>query len=89
MEMLKVSSKSNPGMVAGAIAGVIRTNGSAELQAIGGGAVNVTVKAIAIASSFLAEEGITISFLPSFTDIKASEELELTAISFKIDSKKE
>ena len=39
MEVLKVSSKSNPNSVAGALAGVIREHGSAEIQAVGAGAI--------------------------------------------------
>ena len=52
MEILKVSAKSNPNSVAGALAGVIRENGSAEMQAIGAGALNQAVKAVAIARGF-------------------------------------
>ena len=36
MEVLRVSATSNPNSVAGAIAGVIREKGAAELQTIGG-----------------------------------------------------
>lgn len=54
MEVLKVASNSNPNKVAGALAGVIREKGKAELQAIGAGAVNQAVKAIAIARGYLA-----------------------------------
>ena len=86
MELLKVSSKSNPGMVAGAVAGIIRSSGSAEIQAIGAGAVNQAVKAIAIAVSYLEGDGIAISFVPSFADIDSGDEQKLTALSFKIDS---
>ena len=53
MEVLKVSSKSNPNSVAGALAGVLREKGSAEIQAIGAGALNQAVKAIAIARGFM------------------------------------
>ena len=86
MELLKVSSKSNPGMVAGAVAGIIRTSGVAEIQAIGAGAVNQAVKAIAIAVSYLEPDGIRISFVPSFADIDTENEQKLTMIRFKIDS---
>ena len=50
MEVLKVSTKSNPNSVAGALAGVLRESGTAELQAIGAGALNQAIKAVAIAS---------------------------------------
>ncbi|MDU6986143.1 MAG: stage V sporulation protein S, partial [Terrisporobacter othiniensis] len=54
MEVLKVSSKSNPNSVAGALAGVLREKGSAEIQAIGAGALNQAIKSIAIARGFVA-----------------------------------
>lgn len=49
METLKVSSKSSPNSVAGALANVMREKGSVEIQAIGAGALNQAIKAIAIA----------------------------------------
>ena len=52
MEVLKVSSKSSPNSVAGAVAGVIRESGAVEVQAVGAGAANQAIKAIAIARSF-------------------------------------
>ena len=65
MEVLKVSSKSNPNSVAGALAGVLREKGSAEIQAIGAGAL----KAIAIARGFVAPSGMDLVCVPAFTDI--------------------
>ena len=70
MEVLKVSAKSNPNSVAGALAGVIRENGSAEMQAIGAGALNQAVKAVAIARGFVAPHGVDLICIPAFTDIK-------------------
>ena len=49
MEILKISSKSNPNSVAGAIAGLVKEVDRAEMQAIGAGALNQAVKAVAIA----------------------------------------
>ena len=69
MEVLKVSSKSNPNSVAGALAGVLREKGSAEIQAIGAGALNQAVKAIAIAWGFVAPSGMDLVCVPAFTDI--------------------
>ena len=69
MEVLKVSSKSNPNSVAGAVAGVLREKGSAEIQAIGAGALNQAVKAIAIARGFVAPSGMDLVCVPAFTDI--------------------
>ena len=83
MEVLKVSSKSNPNSVAGAIAGVIREHGMAEIQAIGAGAINQSVKAIAIARGFVAPIGIDLVFIPAFTDVEINGE-ERTAIKLII-----
>ena len=69
MEVLKVSSKSNPNSVAGALAGVLREKGSAEIQAIGAGALNQAVKALAIARGFVAPSGMDLVCVPAFTDI--------------------
>ena len=69
MDVLKVSSKSNPNSVAGALAGVLREKGSAEIQAIGAGALNQAVKAIAIARGFVAPSGMDLVCVPAFTDI--------------------
>ena len=66
MEILKVSAKSRSTAVAGAIAGVVRESGRAEVQAIGAGAVNQAVKAVAIARGYLAEDGISVVCIPSF-----------------------
>jgi len=79
MEVLKVSARSNPNSVAGALAGVLRENGSAEMQAIGAGAINQAIKAIAIARGFVAPSGIDLVCIPAFTDIMIDNE-ERTAI---------
>ncbi len=79
MEVLKVSSKSNPNSVAGALAGVIREHGSAEIQAVGAGAINQAVKAIAIARGFVSPSGIDLVCIPAFADITIDGE-ERTAI---------
>lgn len=69
MEILKVSSKSSPNSVAGALAGVIREKGSVEIQAIGAGAINQAVKAVAIARGFVAPNGMDLICIPAFTEI--------------------
>jgi len=83
MEVLKVSAKSNPNSVAGALAGVIREKGSAELQAIGAGAINQAVKAVAIARGYVAPSGLDLVCIPAFTDIVIDGE-ERTAIKLII-----
>jgi stage V sporulation protein S len=70
MEVLKVSSKSNPNSCAGAMAGVIRTAGAVDVQVVGAGALNQAVKAIAIARGYLAPSGVDLVCVPSFTDIE-------------------
>ena len=68
-DILKVSARSRPSAVAGAIAGVVRENGRAEVQAIGAGATNQAVKAVAIARDYLRETGIEAICLPAFIDV--------------------
>jgi len=79
MEVLKVAAKSNPNSVAGALAGVIREQGMAEMQAIGAGAINQAIKAIAIARGFVAPSGIDLVCVPAFVDVTI-DEIEKTAI---------
>ncbi|WP_028400253.1 stage V sporulation protein S [Ectobacillus panaciterrae] len=85
--ILKVSSKSNPNSVAGAIAGVLRERGNVEIQAIGAGALNQAIKAVAIARGFVAPSGVDLVFVPAFTDILINNE-ERTAIKLIVGSRK-
>ena len=84
MEILKVSAKSNPNSVAGALAGVMREKGGAEIQAIGAGALNQAIKSVAIARGFVAPGGIDLVFVPAFTDIQIEGE-ERTAIKLIVE----
>ena len=84
MNVLKVSSKSTPNKVAGALANVIRERGSAELQAIGDGALNQSLKAVAIARGFVAPSGVDLVCVPAFTDILIENE-ERTAMKLIIE----
>ncbi|MBI2864130.1 MAG: stage V sporulation protein S [Chloroflexi bacterium] len=84
MEVLKVSSLSRPSAVAGAIAGVIRECGRAEVQAIGAGAVNQAVKAIAIARGYVAAAGMDLICVPAFTDVSINDG-ERTAIRIIVE----
>lgn len=84
MEILKVSSNSSPNKVAGALAGVLREEGKAELQAIGAGAINQGVKAVAIARGFVAPSGVDLVCIPAFTDIEIEGE-ERTAIKLIVE----
>ena len=86
MEILKVSSKSNPSKVAGAIANIFRENKCVELQAIGAGALNQAIKAIAIARGFLSPSGYDLYVVPAFNDVMISDE-QKTAIKLIVESK--
>jgi len=86
METLKVSSKSNPNSVAGALANAFRLNGKVEIQAVGAGALNQAIKAVAIARGFLAPSGKNIVCIPAFADISIEGE-ERTAIKLIIEAK--
>lgn len=86
MEVLKVSAKSSPNAVAGALAGVLREKGGAELQAIGAGALNQAVKAVAIARGFVAPSGVDLICIPAFTDVMIEGE-ERTAIKLIVQSR--
>ena len=85
MEILKVSSKSNPSKVAGAIANVFREQGSVELQTIGAGSLNQAIKSICIARGFLAPSGQNLVVIPAFSDIIIEGE-EKTAIKLVVEA---
>ncbi len=85
-EILKVSSRSRPSAVAGAIAGVVRENGRAEVQAIGAGAANQAIKAVAIARDYLSETGIEAICLPSLVDLQI-DEADRTAIRLVVETR--
>ena len=74
MEMLRISTRSNPNSIAGAIAGLIKENGRAEMQAIGAGALNQAVKAVAIARGFVAPSGVDLVCVPAFAEVKVEGE---------------
>ncbi len=80
-EILKISSKSEPSAIAGAIAGVLSEKGKVEMQAVGAGAVNQAVKAIAIARGFVASLGIDLVCIPAFTTVNIENE-DRTAMKF-------
>ena len=83
---MKVSAKSVPNSVAGAIAGVVREKGEVELQAVGAGAANQAIKSIAIARGFLTSSGIDLVCVPSFANIEIDGE-ERTAIRLVVGAR--
>ena len=74
MDILKVSSKSNPVSVAGAIAGIIREKQVVEVQGIGAGAVNQALKSIAVARGYLAPAGVDLVCVPAFSSVEVDGE---------------
>ena len=82
-EVLKVAADSKPKAVAGALAAVLREKGSVELQAVGAGAVNQAVKAIAITRGYVAPNGMDLIAIPAFTKVEIEGE-ERTAIRFLV-----
>ena len=86
MEVLKVSSKSKPNSVAGALANAFKTREAVEIQAIGAGALNQAIKAIAIARGFVAPSGKNLVCIPAFTDIMIDGD-ERTAIKLIVEAK--
>jgi len=85
MNALKVSSDSDPGATAGAIANSVRERGAAEIEVIGPRAVNQAVKAIAIARGYVAASGVDLYCVPGFTSIRVMEgDQEKTAIHFAV-----
>jgi len=84
MDIIKVSGTSRTSAVAGAIAGVFRENKRAEIQAIGAGAVNQAVKAIILASGYLAEDGYDVVFSPEFVDVEIEDKIR-TAVKMTVE----
>lgn len=86
LETLKVSTKSNPNSVAGAMAGAVRQAGAVEVQVVGAGALNQAIKAVAIARGYVAPAGIDLVCVPTFADIVIDGERR-TAIRLSIEDR--
>ena len=84
MDIIKVKANSRTAAVAGAIAGVMREHKHAEVQAIGAGAVNQSVKALVLAKGYLAEDGIIIICIPEFVDVEIEGKVR-TAIKIVVE----
>ena len=84
MDLIKVSSTSRTSAVAGAIAGVVREHHRAEVQAIGAGAINQAVKAMVLATGYLKDDGIFITFVPEFADITIEDKVR-TAVKLVVE----
>jgi stage V sporulation protein S len=86
VEILKVSSRSNPNSVAGAMAGVVRQSGAVEVQVVGAGALNQAVKAVAIARGYLTPSNVDLICIPTFADIEIDGESR-TAIRLSVEDR--
>jgi stage V sporulation protein S len=84
MDMIKVSATTRTSAVAGAIAGVVREHHRAEVQAIGAGAVNQSVKAVVLATGYLSNDGINVSCVPEFADVTIEDKIR-TAIKLVVE----
>ena len=86
MGIIKVSGTSRTSAVAGAIAGVVREQKRAEVQAIGATAINQAVKALALSRNYLEEDGFTVIFVPEFVDVEIDQKVR-TAIKFTVEER--
>ena len=86
MEKLRVSSKSEPKSVAGAIAAILRNGEPVEINAIGAAAVNQVVKSIAVAKGYLIPNDIDLVCVPSFAQLEVDGN-EKTSIRFVVEKR--
>jgi stage V sporulation protein S len=84
MDVIKVSATSRTSAVAGAIAGVVRENKRAEVQAIGAGAVNQAIKALVLATGYLKGDGINVVAVPEFVDVEIEDKVR-TAVKLVVE----
>jgi stage V sporulation protein S len=84
MDIIKVKANSRTAAVAGAIAGVVREHKRAEVQAIGAGAINQSVKALVLARGYLAEDGINVICFPEFVDVDIDGKIR-TAVKLTVE----
>ncbi len=85
MSSFRVSAVSRPQAVAGALVAMVRSGGLTDLEAVGAGAVNQTVKAIAIARGLLGAESLDLVAQPAFFDVDM-QGVHRTGIRFRVCS---
>jgi len=85
-QVLRVGAGSNPQAVASAIAHAIYESRACKLRAVGAGAVNQAVKAVAIARGYTAPRGIDLVCIPGFASID-SREGQISAIVLTVQAK--
>lgn len=81
--LIKVSSTSRTAAVAGSIAHTVREGKTPIIRAIGAGAVNQAVKALAVARGYLQEEGIDLAASPAFVELEVDDK-DRTALEFEV-----
>ena len=86
MEVLRVSSKSEPKSVAGAIAAILRNGETVEINAIGAAAVNQVVKSVAVARGYVTPNGIDLVCIPAFSQHEVDGK-EKTSIKFIVEKR--
>ncbi len=86
VKQLRVSTRSNPNAVAGAVAGALRLSGAVEVQVVGAGALNQAIKAVAIARGYVSASGIDLVCIPTFADIEIDGERR-TAIRLSVEDR--
>ena len=86
MEVLRVSSKSEPKSVAGAIAAILRNGETVEINAIGAAAVNQVVKSVAVARGYVTPNGIDLVCVPAFSQLEVDGK-EKTSIKFIVEKR--
>ena len=82
-EILKVSTKSNPNLVAGALVNILKEKENVEIHSIGAGALNQAIKAVAIARGFVAPSGKELAVIPSFWEVTIEGQIK-TAIKLVV-----
>jgi stage V sporulation protein S len=85
-QVLRVSAGSNPQAVASAIAHSIYETRACKIRAVGAGAINQAVKAIAIARGYTAPRGMDLICIPGFTSIE-SHDGQISAIIFDVSAR--
>lgn len=86
MEVLRVAADSDVKAVAGALVAAFKIHGKVEVQAVGAGAVNQAIKAIAVSRGYVAPNGINLIFIPAFSEIIINGETK-TALKFFVQKR--
>ena len=84
-QVLRASASSNPQSLASAIAHSLYESKECRVRAVGAGAVNQAVKAIAIARGYVAVKAMDLTCIPGFASIE-SHDGKISAIVFAISA---